>query len=189
MLKRSLAGLIAAVSAGPAFAAEVAGASGGMPQFDFERVAVSQIFWLFVTFAILYALMLTMLPKVGGVTERRASTIGGDLDAADKARIDAEDRRTAYEANMAKRRVEAQEVIAAAKADAAKSTEVRMAEADKATAATVDAAMADLDRQKGEALTRVEAIAANATQDIVEKLTGSRPDESRAATAVAAAKA
>jgi F-type H+-transporting ATPase subunit b len=131
--------------------------------------------------------MVMMLPKVAGVTEKRAGTISGDLDTADKARLEAEDRREAYEASLASTRAEAQDVIAGAKSDAAKANEARMAEADAAAQTRLAQAEAELDKARRDALVKLDAIAAEATQDIVEKLTGTRPADAKAAAAVAAA--
>ncbi|MBV7257088.1 ATPase [Pacificimonas sp. WHA3] len=158
-----------------------------MPQFDFARVALPQIIWLFFSFGLLFLLMRAMLPKVAGVAERRASTIGGDLDAADKARLDAETRREAYEAGIAKTRTDAQGLIESAKADAAKANEAKMKAADEAAAAKIAAAEAELSKQRDAALVKLDAIAVDATQDVVERLTGTRPAMAAAAAAVAQA--
>ncbi len=160
-----------------------------MPQFDFARVALPQIVWLLFSFGILFLLMRAMLPKVAGVAEKRAGTISGDLDAAEQARLDAETRREAYEAAIAKTRAEAQGLVDAAKTDAGKANEARMKAADEAIAAKTAAAEADLHKAKDAALTKLDGIAADATQDIVERLTGTRPAETEAASAVAAARA
>ncbi|MGB7406336.1 MAG: ATPase [Pacificimonas sp.] len=173
--------LLVLTSSSVAFAAEE---SAGMPQFDFARVAVPQVVWLLLTFALLFILMQLMLPKVAGVTEKRAGTIGGDLEAAETARLDADTRREAYEAKIAGSRGEAQDLIGAAKADAAKANEARMAEVDARVAERLAEADAELAAQKADAFTRLDVIAADATQDIVERLTGERPDETVATAAV-----
>lgn len=188
MLKPVASGLVIALVSAPAIAAPAGGSSGGMPQFDFENVAASQVFWLVISFGVLYLLMLAMLPKVAGVTERRAGTISGDLSAAEQAKLAAEEKQEAYEASLASSRSRAQELIAEAKADAAKANEARMADADRAAQARLSEAEAELNVQREAALTKLDAIAATAAQDTVEKLTGSRPAEERAAAAVAAAR-
>ncbi|MGB3721956.1 MAG: ATPase [Pacificimonas sp.] len=160
-----------------------------MPQFDFARVALPQIVWLLFSFGILFLLMRAMLPKVAGVAERRSGTIGGDLNAAEQARLDAETRREAYEAGIARTRADAQAMVDAAKVDAGKANEVKMKAADAAIAEKIAAAEAELRDAKDAALVKLDGIAADATQDIVERLTGTRPVEAEAASAVAAARA
>src|SRR5688572_13695417 len=72
------------LSVGPAFAAD-AERSSGMPQFDLTRFP-SQIFWLIVSFAVLYFLMAKMvLPRIGSIIETRERKILSDLEAAQKA--------------------------------------------------------------------------------------------------------
>ncbi|MBZ6378475.1 MULTISPECIES: F0F1 ATP synthase subunit B family protein [Pacificimonas] len=188
MPKPIIPGLLASLLAAPAFAAPAEEGSGGMPQFDFENVAASQVFWLMISFGLLYLLMRAMLPKVAGVAETRANTIGGDLDAADKARLDADTKQEAYEASLASSRARAQGLIADAKAEAAKANEARMAEADKAAQARLAAAEEELNAAREKALGKLDAIAADATKDIVEKLTGTRPADDKAAAAVASAR-
>jgi F-type H+-transporting ATPase subunit b len=188
VIKRISATLLTGLLAAPALAAPEEDGGAGLPQFDFERIAASQVFWLLLTFGLLYLLMLAMLPRISGVVEKRASTIGGDLDAADQARLEAEEKREAYENGIAKTRSEAQALIGAAKADAARANEARMAEAEKAAQARMDEANAELAVQREAALARLDEIAGNATQDIVEKLTGRRPSDAEASSAVAAAR-
>ena len=72
-----------------AFAAEE---SKGMPQLDFGNVLTkSQVVWLAIIFVVLYLLLSKWaLPKVATVLEKRASTIAGDLQAAQTAKTAAD---------------------------------------------------------------------------------------------------
>jgi F-type H+-transporting ATPase subunit b len=64
------------------FAAE----SGGMPQLNPE-FWVSQIFWLTLTFGILYVVLSKLiLPKISANLESRKSQISGNIEAASKQR-------------------------------------------------------------------------------------------------------
>merc|ERR1712153_7780 len=65
-----------------AFAAE----SGGMPQLNPE-FWVSQIFWLIITFGILYVVLSKLiLPKISANLETRKSQILENIEAAEKQR-------------------------------------------------------------------------------------------------------
>ena len=69
-----------------AFAAE----SGGMPQLNPE-FWVSQIFWLTITFGILYVVLSKfILPKISANLEIRKSQILENIEAADNQRKDSE---------------------------------------------------------------------------------------------------
>ena len=69
-----------------AFAAE----SGGMPQLNPE-FWISQIFWLTVTFGILYVVLSKLiLPKISANLETRKSQILENIEAAEKKREESE---------------------------------------------------------------------------------------------------
>ena len=79
-------------------AAKPSGADGGesaakgvFPPFDPTYFA-TQIFWLFLTFGILYFLLSKIfLPRIGQTIEDRSSRIADDLDAASRLQKDAEE--------------------------------------------------------------------------------------------------
>ena len=76
-----------------AFAAE----SGGMPQLNPE-FWVSQIFWLTVTFGIMYVVLSKLiLPKISANLEIRKSQILENIEAAEKKREESEQRIKEYE--------------------------------------------------------------------------------------------
>ena len=82
---------------------------------------------------------------------------------------------------------EAQDVTASAKAAAAKDAEKRISAADKRLAAKAEEAAQALDEARRSALAEVEGMAAEATREIVAKLTGANVDEKAARAAVAGA--
>ena len=76
-----------------AFAAE----SGGMPQLNPE-FWVSQIFWLIITFGILYVVLSKLiLPKISANLETRKSQILENIEAAEKQREESEQKIEEYE--------------------------------------------------------------------------------------------
>ena len=82
-----------------------------MPQLDPTWFA-SQIFWLAVTFSLLYLLMSGWLvPRIRDVLEGRQGHIDHDLNRAESLRIEAERIRTEYERRLAQARSEAQSTV------------------------------------------------------------------------------
>lgn len=159
-----------------------------MPQFELAN-ALPQIVWLALIFAILYLTLATgALPKVEKVVEERSRAIGGDLLAADAAKGQAETTLAAYEASLAEARGKAAALTSDAKAASAKATSERVKASDAALAAKLDAATAEVAKAREAALANLDAVAADATADIVEKLIGRRPDPAAAAAAVAQAR-
>ncbi|MGA8412850.1 MAG: F0F1 ATP synthase subunit B', partial [Xanthobacteraceae bacterium] len=71
------------------------------PPFNRETFA-SQLFWLAITFALLYLLMARFaLPRVGSIIEARRSKIDSDLAAAAQLKTNAEAAMAAYEKALA----------------------------------------------------------------------------------------
>jgi len=100
----------------------------GLPQFDTSTFA-SQLFWLAVSFAILYIFFARkILPSISSTIESRQSTIRNDLEQADT-----------LSANVEKTRRDYEQLIASAKADAnnaraAVETSIREQSEDESTA-------------------------------------------------------
>ena len=86
-----------------AFAAE----SGGMPQLNPE-FWISQIFWLTLTFGILYfVLSKLILPKISSNLETRKSQILDNIEAAEKQRKDSEEKIKEYDKIINDSKIEA----------------------------------------------------------------------------------
>ncbi|MFN3425494.1 MAG: ATPase [Novosphingobium meiothermophilum] len=145
-----------------------------MPQI--EQLATtysSQIFWLLVFFGIVFFVIgRGMLPKVVATMDGRDKQIADDLAAAEAARAAADAEEEAWRAQANRQRAEAQGLIAAAKADAAKATDAKLAAASARIDETVTAAEARISAARAAALAEVEGVAAEAAQDIASRLAG-----------------
>src|SRR5579864_746338 len=81
---------------------------GGFPPFD-TTTFPSQLFWLVVTFACLFTVLWRMAgPRINGVITARRGAINGDIEAAQRARGDAEKAGLAYQTALAGARARAQ---------------------------------------------------------------------------------
>ena len=102
--------------------------SAGLPQLD-TALFPEQLFWLAVSFAILYVLMAYVaLPAVRRTQDNRADTIAADLKAAEQANEQAKAMMAKYEKALADARAEAQGTIAQIAAEAAKESAARQAQ-------------------------------------------------------------
>ncbi len=157
-----------------------------MPQINqLADVLYSQLFWLALTLAVLYfGVGRAMLPKIMGTMDARDSRIADDLAAAQAAREAADATEEAYRARMNDSRSDALKLAAAAKADAARATEARVAAADATLREQADAADARLRAATDAALADIESVAAEATQDMVQRLAGLKVGKSEANRAV-----
>ncbi len=160
-----------------------------MPQFDLANF-VPQLAWLALFFAILYFGIVRMtLPKLGQVIDQREATVTGDIATAETAKAEADSIRAAYEADIAEAQARAQAAGADAKARAARDAEARLAVLAGELDARTSEAQAAIAVARGNALGEIERIAGDAASDIVERLTGTRPDAAAVNAAVAANRA
>ena len=147
--------LSAALAAdGPAGAGEDA---GGLPQLDASTYA-SQVFWLLVTFALLYLLMdRVFLPRLGGVIEERRNRIADDYDQAAEFKRQAEEAQATYERSLADAKARAASIAAETRA----AVDADIAEMEAENDAKLEAEIAEAER-------RIEATAETARGAVVE---------------------
>ena len=85
--------------------------SGGMPQLDPE-FWFSQIFWLVVTFGILYLVLSKLiLPKISDNLETRKSQVLDNLELAEKQRNDSEAKLKEFDNIILKSKIEAKNLF------------------------------------------------------------------------------
>jgi F-type H+-transporting ATPase subunit b len=85
----------------------------GMPQLQPNDFA-PQLFWLAITFALLYiALSRFALPRIEKVLGQRSTRIGGDLDNARRAQQESEKAMQRYEAEIAAAKTKGQAALRA----------------------------------------------------------------------------
>lgn len=155
-----------------------------MPQLNVEMFS-SQIFWLIVTFAFLYLLLSrSLLPRIHDVLENRQNKINHDIDRAEQLRNEAEDARETYERALKESRVKAQELITESCALMEKSATARHAELGKKLEQQLAEAEISITRVKDDALAKLAPVSKELTQQIVEKLTGQKLQESEVSAVV-----
>ena len=85
--------------------------SGGMPQLDPE-FWFSQIFWLVITFGILYLVLSKLiLPKISDNLETRKSQVLDNLELAEKQRNDSEAKLKEFDNIILKSKIEAKNLF------------------------------------------------------------------------------
>lgn len=159
-------------------------AEAAFPPFDPTYFA-SQLFWLAISFALLYLLLSRfVLPRIGGAIEERRDRIADNLDAAAAMRTDADETVKAYEKALAEARARASAFAAEAKAGADR----EIAEATREADAELEARLADSEARIGAAraaaLAEVRTIAAGVAAAVADRLAGLEVAEGDAASAV-----
>ena len=159
-----------------------------MPQIEqLPFIFSSQLFWLAVAFGILFfGIGRGMLPKIQSTVEARETRIADDLRGAEAARAEAEATEAAWRARMDSARAEAARVSQEAKQASARDTEAKVKKAADKINVKVESAEAKIREAVAAARAEIEAVAADATQEMVERLTGLKVDKKDAAQAVKA---
>jgi F-type H+-transporting ATPase subunit b len=148
-----------------------------------------QIIWLVLTFGILYLLMVWVaLPRIGGVIERRAAHITGDLQSADRFRRETEEAIAAYEQALAEAKQKAHAIIDEGRAKLKAESDTERAKLDKELAARSEEAEARIGKAKASAMKEVNAVAVDVASDIVRQLIGAAPAKGDIEKAVQAAR-
>lgn len=151
------------------------GAASGLPQLD-TTWWPSQLFWLTVTFGVLYWLMASkFLPALGTAIEERRDRVADDLDQASDFKRQAEDAETAYNQSLADAKARAQAIAAETRADVDKDIAAMQAETGKELEAQVAAAEARIAEMKADAAAKVREAAGDTAGAIVETLIDEAP--------------
>lgn len=161
------------------------GGAVGMPQLCADWMG-NQIFWLVVTLIVIFFILSRIaLPRIAAVLAERQGSITNDLAAAEDLKAKAVEAEDAYNKALADARAEAQNIIAAAKAEmkAELDEATRKADAEiSARAAEGEKAIAAI---RAGALESVKEVALATAGELVAAM-GSKPDAKAIAAAVSA---
>src|SRR5690242_5576521 len=159
-----------------------------MPQLSqLSEVYLSQLLWLAIALGfIFFVISRGMVPKIQATVDDREKRIAGDLEAAQAARVAADETETAWRERMDAARAEAARLTSDAKQAAARDTEAKAKKAADKINAKVDAAEAKIREALDSARSEIENVAAEATREMVQRLTGIKVEKNDAANAVKA---
>ena len=158
-----------------------------MPQLDIS-LWPPQLFWLAISFALLYFVVSrVIIPRTGGVIELRKTTVSADLAAAQRDKVESEATSKAYLASLAEARAKATEALRIARDKLSADADAARAKLDAELAATTANSEKQIAVAKSKALAGIEEVAAEIASSIVNRLTGTTV--TKAASAVAVAKA
>ena len=157
-----------------AFAAE----SGGMPQLNPE-FWISQIFWLTLTFGILYIVLSKLiLPKISNNLESRKSQILENVEAAEKQRQNSEEKLKEYEKIVLKSKMEAKSIFNQARDKALKDISAKKEVLDKQIDDEVGKAEQEIKVLQSGAAEKINKIAIETSSELIQKLIGAEVNNS-----------
>ena len=159
-----------------------------MPQLtQLPDIFWSQLFWLVVVFGITFFVIgRGMVPKIQSTVDAREKQIADDLAKAQAARTAADETEAAWRARMDAARAEAARIAQEAKQDSARKTEAKVKAAADRINLKVEAAETRIRDAVVAARAEIEAVAAEVTTELVDRLTGITVDKKDAAAAVKA---
>ena len=156
------------------FAAE----SGGMPQLNPE-FWISQIFWLTLTFGILYVILSKIiLPKISANLELRKSQIQENIEAAEKQRENSEAKLREYDEILVKSKLEAKNIFKDAREKVIKDINNKKETLDKQIAEEIKKAEGEIEILKKDAPEKINKIAIETSSELVKKLIGAEVNNS-----------
>ena len=157
-----------------AFAAE----SGGMPQLNPE-FWISQIFWLTLTFGILYLVLSKLiLPKISANLETRKSQILENIEAAEKQREDSEMKLKEYEEIISKSKLEAKTIFNQAREKALKDINAKKEALEGQIDEEISKAEEEIKTLRNGAPDKINKIAIETSSELIQKLIGAEVNNS-----------
>jgi F-type H+-transporting ATPase subunit b len=156
------------------FAAE----SGGMPQLNPE-FWVSQIFWLTLTFGILYiVLSKAILPKISSNLELRKSQIQENIEAAEKQRIESDTKLKEYDDLILKSKIKAKNIYKDAREKVIKDINLKKEVLDRQIDEEIKKAEKEIEVLKKNAPEKINKIAIETSSELIKKLIGAEINSS-----------
>ena len=156
------------------FAAE----SGGMPQLNPE-FWISQIFWLTLTFGILYIVLSKLiLPKISANLELRKSQIQDNIEAAEKQRKDSESKLKEYDDIIFKSKLEAKNIFKDSREKVIKDINNKKETLENQINEEIKKAEQEIEVVKKSAPEKINKIAIEASSELVKKLIGAEINNS-----------
>jgi F-type H+-transporting ATPase subunit b len=151
-----------------AFAAE----SGGMPQLNPE-FWVSQIFWLTITFGILYVVLSKLiLPKISANLETRKSKILENIEAAEKQRKESELKIAEYEKIVQNSKNEAKKYFKQARDKLLKDINLKKDSLEKELNIEIHKVETEIQDFRNRAPEKINKIAVETSADLLQQLIG-----------------
>ena len=161
------------------FFKEVFGAeSGGMPQLNPE-FWISQIFWLTITFGVLYIVLSKLiLPKISLNLELRKSQIQDNIEAAEKQRENSEAKLKEFDDIITKSKLRARNIYQEAREKALKEINLKREALDKQIDEEIKKVDQEIKLLKKSAPEKINKIAIESASELVKELIGAEVNNS-----------
>jgi F-type H+-transporting ATPase subunit b len=164
---------------------EAPGQKHAFPPFE-SQYFPSQLFWLALSFILLYVLMSRIaLPRIGSIFAERAKRISDDLATANRFKEQSEAANAAYQKSLAEARARAQAIAAETREQHAAQAAATNKKLEAQLNEKLAAAEQSIAATRNTAMGNVGSIAAETAAAIVERLIGTAPAAGDVTAAVA----
>ena len=154
------------------------GESGGMPQLNPE-FWVSQIFWLVLTFGLLYIILSKMiLPKISNNLESRKSQILENIETAEKQREESEKKVKEFEKIILESKIEAKNYFNEARQKILEDITIKKNSLDKDIDDEISAAEQEIKNLKTASSEKIKNIAIETSSELIKQLIGEEANNS-----------
>ncbi len=152
--------------------------SGGMPQLDPE-FWFSQIFWLVITFGILYlVLSKIILPKISDNLEIRKSQVLDNLELAEKQRNDSEAKLKEFDNIILKSKIEAKNLFNESRQKLLNDINKKKEKLDEEIDKELKIVEAEIEELKNKSPEKINKIAIETSTDLINQLIGASVNNS-----------
>tara|TARA_B100000401_G_scaffold420760_1_gene346477 strand:- start:1004 stop:1582 length:579 start_codon:yes stop_codon:yes gene_type:complete len=152
--------------------------SGGMPQLDPE-FWFSQIFWLIITFGILFLVLSKLiLPKISDNLESRKSQVLDNLELAEKQRTESEEKIKEFENIILKSKIEAKNIFNESRKKLLDDINKKREKLEKELDKEVKIVEAEIEELKKKSPEKINKIAIEMSGDLVNQLIGASVNNS-----------
>ena len=152
--------------------------TGGMPQLNPE-FWISQIFWLILTFGILYIVLSKLiLPKISKNLETRKSQILENIETADKQKEESENKIKDYDRIILENKIKAKNYFNDARKKVLEDINKKRAALEKDIDAEISAAEEEINNLKKNSDEKISKIAVDTSSELIKELIGEEVNSS-----------
>ena len=175
MLRKIIFFIVISIAAmPPVWSAE----SGGMPQLDPE-FWVSQIFWLLITFSILFIVLSKfILPKISSNLESRKSQILENIEIADKQKSESQKKLEEFDNLILETKVKAKNIVIEAKTKITEDIKKKRDAFEKEINSEIKIAEDEIKDLMINSPKKINQIAVDTASDLIKELIGTEVNKS-----------
>lgn len=149
-----------------------------MPQLEQVDTFVSQIFWLFVSFAIIYYFISKIAsPKIGDIMRKRQDIVASDLEQASKYKNETLSITSKFEEKVAKVKLESLQLTNKASSDAEASYKSGLEKADNEIKGEIESSEKEILAAKDQVTKDLSQEVSQYVEDIIQKIANVKVDK------------